>query len=214
MLRHLNDAIRSLTHNRRLTKIARDFHIAGILKRCDYWLRGQVVRHVIGGVQVVFAEPDAAEFHALESYYGNELDFVEALEKRLRGGGVYYDIGSNIGEFLIPVAKIVGERGRVIGFEPYPGSYQLLIRNIALNQLTNATVFKLGLSDSSGEIQIFGPRGAATIVPRAADQNNSPPTAVIEVTRGDDLRRTAGLDRKSTRLNSSHPSKSRMPSSA
>lgn len=193
MLRHVNDAIRSLTHNRRLTKIARDLHIAGVLKRWDYWLRGPLVRYAIGGVQVVFAEPDAAEFHALESYYGNELDFFEALEKRLRGGGVYYDIGSNVGEFLIPVAKIVGERGRVIGFEPHPGSYQLLIRNIDLNQLTNATVFKLGLSDSSREIQIFGTRGAATIVPRAANQNKSSPVAIIEVVRGDDLRRTAGL---------------------
>jgi len=152
-----------------------------------------LVRHAIGGVQFVFTELDATEFHALESYYGNELDFVEALEKRLRGGGVYYDIGSNVGQFLIPVAKIVGERGRVIGFEPDPESYQLLMKNISLNDLTNATVFKLGLSDSSGEIQIFGPRGAATIVPRAANQNKSSPTAIIHVTRGDDLRRNAGL---------------------
>jgi FkbM family methyltransferase len=94
---------------------------------------------------------------------------------------------------LIPVAKIVGERGRVIGFEPLPGSYQLLIRNIALNGLTNATVFQLALGDRSGEIQIFGTRGAATIVPRAASRNKSSPAAIIRVTRGDDLRRTACL---------------------
>jgi len=193
LLRHARDAMRSLSHNRRLTKIARGFHVAAVLMWCDHRLRGPLVRHAIGGVQFVFTELDATEFHALESYYGNELDFVEALEKRLRGGGVYYDIGSNVGQFLIPVAKIVGERGRVIGFEPHPGNYQRLIRNIALNALTNATVFQLALGDRSGEIQIFGARGAATIVPRAADQNNSPPTAVIEVTRGDDLRRTAGL---------------------
>jgi FkbM family methyltransferase len=163
----VNDAIRSLTHNQRLAKIARDFHLAAVLKRCDYWLRGPLVRHAIGGVQFLFTEPDAAEFHAFESYYGKELDFVEALEKRLRRGGVYYDIGSNVGQFLIPVAKIVGERGEVMGFEPHPGNYQRLIRNIALNDLANATVFKLGLSDCSGEIQIFGARGIATIVPPA-----------------------------------------------
>ena len=91
------------------------------------------------------------------------------------------------------MAKIAGERGRVIGFEPLPGSYQLLIRNIALNGLTNATVFQLALGDRSGEIQIFGTRGAATIVPRAASRNKSSPAAIIRVTRGDDLRRTACL---------------------
>jgi FkbM family methyltransferase len=192
----VNDAIRSVTNNQRLVEIARRFHIAGVLKRCEYRLRGPsdgLIRHTIGGVQVVFAAPDATEFRTFECGIGDELDFIEALEKRLRGGAVFYDIGSNVGQFLIPVAKIVGERGSVIGFEPHPGNYQRLTRNIALNDLTNATVFKLGLSDSSGEIQIFGARGAATIVPRAADQDRSSPAAIVQVIRGDDLRCTAGL---------------------
>jgi FkbM family methyltransferase len=196
MLRRVNNAIRSLTNNPRLVKIARGFRIAGVLKRHEYRLRAPsdgLVRHAIGGVQVVSAAPDATEFRTLESCYGNELDFVEALEKRLRRGGVYYDVGSNVGQFLIPMAKIVGERGRVIGFEPHPGNYQRLIRNIALNGSTNATVFQLALGDRSGEIQIFGTRGTATIVPRAANQNKSSPAPIVQVIRGDDLRRTAGL---------------------
>jgi len=196
LLRHVNDAIRSVTSNQRMVNIARGFHIAGVLKRCEYRLRGPsdgLVRHAIGGVRVVFAAPDATEFRTLECCYGDELDFVEALEKRLRRGGVCYDIGSNVGQFLIPVAKIVGERGGVVGFEPHPGNYQRLIRNVALNGLTNATVFQLALGDRSGEIQIFGTRGIATIVPRAANQNKSSPAAIIKVIRGDDLRRTAGL---------------------
>lgn len=192
----MNDAIRSVTNNQWLVNTARGFHIAGVVKRCEYRLRGPsdgLIRHAIGGVQVVFAAPDATEFRTLECCYGDELDFIEALEKRLRPGGVYYDVGSNVGQFLIPMAKIVGERGRVIGFEPHPGNYQRLIRNIALNDLTNATVFQLALGDRSREIQIFGTRGIASIVPCAANQNKSSPAAVIEVKRGDDLRRTAGL---------------------
>jgi len=196
LFRGANDAIRGLTNNQRLVKIARGFHVAGVLKRCEYRLRGPsdgLIRHAIGGVQVVFAAPEATEFRTLECCYGDELDFIEALENRLRRGGVYYDIGSNVGQFLIPMAKIVGERGRVIGFEPHPGNHQRLMRNIALNHLTNARVFKLALGDCSGEIKIFGMHGTATIVPRAADQNKSSPAAIIQVVPGDDLRRTAGL---------------------
>jgi FkbM family methyltransferase len=196
MHQRVNNAIQSLTHNQRLVKIARGLHIAGVLKRCEYRLRGPsdgLIRHAIGGVQVVFAAPDATEFRTFECGIGDELDFIEALEKRLRGGGVYYDIGTNVGQFLIPMAKIVGEGGRVIGFEPHPGSYQRLIRNIALNDLTNATVFPLALGDRNGQIQIFGARELATIVPRAAHLRNSSPAAIVEVKRGDDLRRTAGL---------------------
>lgn len=195
MLRHVNDAIRTLTHNQALTKIARALHVATVLKRCEYRLRGPsdgLIRHAIGGVQVVFAA-DATVFRELERGYGGELDFVEALVKTLRRGGFFYDVGSNVGRFLIPMAKIVGERGGVIGFEPHPGNYQRLIRNIALNDLTNARVFQLALGDRSGEIQIFGTGLAATIVSRTADQKKSSPAAIIQVIRGDDLRRTAGL---------------------
>jgi hypothetical protein len=141
----MNDAIRSVTNNQQLVKMARVFQIAGILKRCEYRLRGPsdgLMRHAIGGVEVVFAAPDATEFRTLECCYEDELDFVETLEERLQRGGVYYDVGSNVGQLLIPVAKIVGERGRVIGFEPHPGNYQRLIRNVALNGLTKATAFK------------------------------------------------------------------------
>jgi FkbM family methyltransferase len=185
-----------VTNNQRLVKIARDVQTAALLKRCEYRLRGPfegLIRHAVGGVKVVFAAPDATEFRTLECCYEEELDFIEALEKRLRWGGVYYDIGSNVGQFLIPMGKIVGQGGRVIGFEPHPGNHRRLIRNIAFNHLTNARVFELALSDCNGEIQIFGMRGAATIVPRAAKQNNSPPAAIIRMIRGDDLRRTAGL---------------------
>jgi FkbM family methyltransferase len=185
-----------VTYNRRLADIARGLHIAGVLKRWDYRLRGPsdgLIRHAIGGVQVVFAAPDATEFRILERCYGDELDFVEALAKRLRRGGVCYDIGSDVGQFLIPVAKLLGGRGRVVGFEPHPGNYQRLMRNIALNHLTNATAFQLALGDRGGEIQIFGTGGVATIVPRAANQNKSSAAAIVVMIRGDDLRWMAGL---------------------
>ena len=196
MLRPVNDVIRSVTCNQRLVNLARGLHLAGVLKRCEYRLRGPsdgLIRHAIGGLQVLFAAPDATEFRTLERCYEDELDFVEALAKRLRRGGVCYDIGSNVGQFLIPVAKVVGENGRVVGFEPHPGNYQRLMRNINLNRLTNATVFQLALGDHSGEIQVFGTRGIATIVPRAARQTKSSPAAVVPMIRGDDLRRMASL---------------------
>jgi len=196
MVRVINGAIRGLTNNKRLVGIARAFHIAGVLKRCEYQIRGPsdgVVRHAIAGVEVEFAAPDATEFRTLECCYGDELDFVEALERKLRLGGVYYDVGSNVGQFLIPMAKIVGERGQVIGFEPHPVNHQRLMRNVALNRLMNVRVFQVALGDGNGDIQIYGASGIATVVPRAAAWHGSSPVASIQTMRGDDLRRGAGL---------------------
>jgi FkbM family methyltransferase len=196
MLERAHNAIRSLTNNQALVKMARAFRIAGVLKRCEYRIRGPsdgVVRHAIAGVEVEFAAPDATEFRTLECCYGEELDFVDALEKKLRFGGVYYDVGSNVGQFLIPMAKIVGERGQVVGFEPHPVNHQRLMRNVALNRLMNVKVFQVALGDCNGDIRIYGARGTATVVPHAAAWHGSLPVASIQTMRGDDLRGGAGL---------------------
>ena len=64
MLRYLNDAIRRLTNNQPLAKIAPDFHIAAVLKRCQCQLRelpDGLIRNATGGVQFVLTEPGAEE---------------------------------------------------------------------------------------------------------------------------------------------------------
>jgi hypothetical protein len=75
------------------------------------------------------------------------------------------DVGSNVGQFLIAVAKIVGQGGQAVGFEPDPVNDQRLRGNVALNDLMNVKVFQMALGDCSGEIHIYGARGTATPQP-------------------------------------------------
>lgn len=56
MLRYLNDAIRRLTNNQPLAKIAPDFHIAAVLKRCECQLRelpDGLIRNATGGFSLL-----------------------------------------------------------------------------------------------------------------------------------------------------------------
>ena len=194
MIRRANEVIRSLTNHPRLVELARRLHLAGPLKSWEYRLRGPrdgLLRHQIAGVEVVFAAPDACEFRTLEDCYRDEMDFVQALAHSLRPGGVFYDIGSNAGQFLIPLAKIVGERGQVIGFEPHPENHQRLMRNVALNGLTNVKVFQVALGDCSGEVHVHGARGTATVALRAVRRGL--PVATTRAMRGDNLRADTGL---------------------
>ena len=196
MTRLLNEAIRDLTRNRRLVGLARACHLAAPLKRCEYRLRGPcdgMVRHAIAGVEVVLAAPDATTFRTLECCYEGEMDFIEALTKKLQQGGVYYDVGSNVGCVLIPVAKIVGERGQAIGFEPQPANHEQLIKNVALNNLRNVTLFQLALGDRNRELSIFGTGATATTIRRAAARRGNLPVAAIPAVRGDDWREEKGL---------------------
>ena len=191
-----SQAIRTLTTNEALVGVARHLHLATPLKSLEYRLRGPsdgIIRHKIAGVEVSFAAPDATEFRTLESCYADEADFIEVLAEKLRPGGVFYDVGSNVGQFVIPMAKIAAQRGEVIGFEPHPANHRKLRENISINLLANARTFQLALADSGGEIQIYGTRGTATAVARAAAAQPSSEVATVPAKRGDDLRVEARL---------------------
>ena len=69
----------------------------------------------------------------------------------VRPGMIVLDIGANIGVHTLHLAKLVGETGQVLAFEPNPVACEELQRNIALNQLKNVTVLQVALWERDGE---------------------------------------------------------------
>jgi FkbM family methyltransferase len=57
---------------------------------------------------------------------------VEWIERSIRPGDVFYDVGANVGPYSLVAAKAVG--ARVFAFEPAGPNYHDLCRNIALNR--------------------------------------------------------------------------------
>lgn len=77
---------------------------------------------------------------------GNAEPAVQsALEKYLRPGMIFYDLGANIGLFSLLAARLVGETGKVFSFEPDPEIATRLRRNIARNNFTNISVVEAGV---------------------------------------------------------------------
>jgi FkbM family methyltransferase len=58
---------------------------------------------------------------------------VRLYERFVKPGDVVLDIGANIGAHTLPLARLVGDKGRVIAFEPTDYAMQKLLANIALN---------------------------------------------------------------------------------
>jgi FkbM family methyltransferase len=73
----------------------------------------------------------------------------------LHEGDVVVDVGGQQGCYAVLASKQVGAAGRVYSFEPMPANYELLTKNVARNELRNATAFQLALSDSAGEAKLF-----------------------------------------------------------
>lgn len=54
-----------------------------------------------------------------------DVPVQEALRRTVPAGGVVYDVGANVGFFTLLAARLVGDRGRVVAFEPIADVAQL-----------------------------------------------------------------------------------------
>jgi FkbM family methyltransferase len=65
-------------------------------------------------------------------------------------GGVAIDVGANLGEWSVPLAKAVGPSGRGLCIEPNPVIADALAATLRINNLQQAQVLPLALSDTDG----------------------------------------------------------------
>lgn len=69
----------------------------------------------------------------------------EALQRHLRPGMTFYDIGANIGFFSLLAARMVGKEGRVVAFEADPEIAGRLRENVARNGMSWIRVEELAV---------------------------------------------------------------------
>src|SRR5580658_5837392 len=87
----------------------------------------------------------------------------DLVKRELKQGDVFVDVGANIGYFTVMASKLVGERGRVFAFEPNPFSYEILKRNVEVNDLHNTTIEQKAVSNFSGRIELWANKGNAYV---------------------------------------------------
>lgn len=82
-----------------------------------------------------------------------EPDVQQLLTMFVRPGMVVFDIGANIGYFVIALSRLVGPAGRVIAFEPHPVSIRRLSRHLELNAVANSQVEQAAAGEADGEAE-------------------------------------------------------------
>lgn len=89
--------------------------------------------------------------------FGREYEQYESdiLRQQLREGFGVIDMGANIGYFALIAAKTVGNKGKVVAFEPEPWNFQLLKKNVELNNMTNITPVGKAVSDKAGTLTLY-----------------------------------------------------------
>jgi FkbM family methyltransferase len=84
-----------------------------------------------------------------------EPNLTRFLERRLKSGDVFVDIGANIGYFTLQASRLVGDTGKVIAFEASPKVYAYLLENLRRNVADNVDARNLAVSDRKGMVKVF-----------------------------------------------------------
>jgi FkbM family methyltransferase len=84
-------------------------------------------------------------------YNVEELDF---LRSHAPVGGVFVDVGANVGTYAMALARHVGPAGKVIAIEPHPVTFARLAFNRTASGFNQVDLVAAAASDSDGELLI------------------------------------------------------------
>jgi FkbM family methyltransferase len=84
-------------------------------------------------------------------YNLEELDFLRANTPL---GGVFVDVGANVGTYALALARHVGASGKVIAIEPHPITHARLAFNRAASGSPQVTLVAAAAGPSDGELMI------------------------------------------------------------
>lgn len=103
-----------------------------------------------------------------DGYY--EPDLVAVIERILKPGMVFFDVGAHIGQYTLVASQVVGQTGQLHSFEPDPETYGFLEASVALNNLDNVHLNRAALSSQAGVGQLY-----LASVSRLGDNSLAPP---------------------------------------
>ena len=97
------------------------------------------MKKVVGPLQTkygnFYAFDDDLITNQLKTYGAHTRNEIAMILDFLYPGDVVIDVGAHIGTVSIPIATKVGANGHVYAFEANPNTYELLQRNIEINNL-------------------------------------------------------------------------------
>lgn len=93
--------------------------------------------------------------------YSAEAPVINLIQKTLRPGDCFFDIGANVGYMSLVASQFVGDQGQVHCFEPLPNLARILRQTMSANGLTNVHVVEAAVSATSGTSTMAAMRDSA-----------------------------------------------------
>jgi FkbM family methyltransferase len=132
-------------------------------------------------------DPDVSRQIQEHGWYVDERFDIEVFQKHLKTGMTFVDLGANVGFYTFLARSIIGQKGRVFAFEPYPRNAELIRASIGENSFhNNVTLVEAAVSDKNGKASLY-------LSPDASSENS---LLDLEFRYDDDAKKEEGLGRK------------------
>lgn len=121
-------------------------------------------------------------------YGAYEPQILDLIARYLKKGGVFIDIGANIGQHSMFAASIVGVRGKVYSFEPIPYIFNQILDSARINHfdsIISAHNVALGEKNRTATLYVDKSNIGGSSVVKADRKDSSEIT--IDIKRGDDV---------------------------
>ena len=106
----------------------------------------------IDGFKIYTGKNDDDNF----TIYGFEQhkDLALLIKKYVKKGDTVLDLGANVGKVSLLLARQVGDTGKVYSFEPEEENFNLLKKNIEINNFKNTIPLRYAITDRSGKLSL------------------------------------------------------------
>lgn len=119
----------------------------------------QLLKHgciyTVFGTKMYLNKNDNNLSRAIAMFNFWEIEESNFLKKFLKKGMNVIDIGANIGYYTVLFSKWVGDEGKIFAFEPDPNSFNILAKNISVNNCNNVSLYQNAVSEKEGSTSLF-----------------------------------------------------------
>ncbi len=101
----------------------------------------------------MYLDPTDSLNLSIDGIFG-EFD-TSLVQSKINENDIVVDLGANIGYYTLLSARKIGENGKVFSFEPEPTNFELLKKNIQINNYKNVILEQKAVSDKPSKEQLF-----------------------------------------------------------
>jgi len=115
---------------------------------------------VKNGNRKFFCRKNSSDLHIISNFYENKV--MELFGTLAKESKIIVDVGANVGKYTI-LASFVNPKSEIYSIEPDKSNFDVLLKNIELNNLKNIIGLNIGMGEEEGRGKLYNSRGESKV---------------------------------------------------